>query len=246
MREVVRWWTDEANRSKRYAAIVYLSCAAQLLLLDRVGLQRSFTDVFPIWTSGLNPSDIRFYAQFYFVACFTILFILIPLGLYLKWGREVDHSWGLQLPTSRSHVMPYVVMAAIMVPVIALVSRSPGFNRFYPMYSPTHWEDWLIFEGIYMAQFIAVELYFRGYLIFSLEGLFGRFAIILSVLPYAMIHIHKPLPEALGSIVAGVILGYFGIKGRSVWPGVFLHCFIALSTDIFCLYYSGRLWSLWS
>ena len=58
-------------------------------------------------------------------------------------------------------------------------------------------------------------------------------------LPYALIHIHKPFPESIGSIFAGIALGYLALKGRSIWPGVALHLFIAWTTDVLSLHFSN-------
>ena len=59
------------------------------------------------------------------------------------------------------------------------------------------------------------------------------------VLPYALIHIHKPFPEAIGSIFAGLVLAHLALKGKSIWPGVVLHMMIAVSMDFLGLWNSG-------
>ena len=62
---------------------------------------------------------------------------------------------------------------------------------------------------------------------------------IIMMLPYALIHIHKPFPEAIGSMFAGLILGNLALKSRSIWFGVLLHMSIALSMDFLGLFNSG-------
>jgi membrane protease YdiL (CAAX protease family) len=47
-----------------------------------------------------------------------------------------------------------------------------------------------------------------------------------------MIHFSKPLPECIGSIFAGFILGWLSYKSKSIWGGVFLHVSVAISMDL--------------
>jgi len=64
------------------------------------------------------------------------------------------------------------------------------------------------------------------------------------VIPYALIHVHKPLPEALAAVVAGLVLGWLAVKTRSIWPGVLVHGSVALMMDVFALFHAGRLQAL--
>ncbi|MEL7029055.1 MAG: CPBP family intramembrane glutamic endopeptidase, partial [Pseudomonadota bacterium] len=61
---------------------------------------------------------------------------------------------------------------------------------------------------------------------------FGYYAIAIMTIPYAMIHFGKPMGETFGAIVAGYALGYLALKTRSVAPGIFLHCGVALTMDL--------------
>ena len=65
------------------------------------------------------------------------------------------------------------------------------------------------------------------------------------VVPYALLHIHKPFPEAMGSIVAGLVLGMLALKTRSIWPGLVVHGGVALAMDWFALLRSGTMAVLW-
>ena len=61
---------------------------------------------------------------------------------------------------------------------------------------------WEVARGL---RFVALEFFFRGYLLFALEERFGNHAIAVSAMPYAVVHFGKPFPEALGAIISGVI-----------------------------------------
>jgi membrane protease YdiL (CAAX protease family) len=55
------------------------------------------------------------------------------------------------------------------------------------------------------------------------------------VIPYAMIHFGKPVPEAFAAIVAGSLLGYFALRSRSFLWGAALHWSVAITMDIFAI-----------
>lgn len=58
---------------------------------------------------------------------------------------------------------------------------------------------------------------------------------------YCMIHFEKPLTEAMGSIVAGIVLGFLSYRTCSVWMGAALHVIIAISMVFLKLWHQGFL-----
>ena len=46
-------------------------------------------------------------------------------------------------------------------------------------------------------------------------------SIVVMTVPYTMIHFGKPMPEAIGAIFAGLILGYMALRSRSFVPESF-------------------------
>jgi membrane protease YdiL (CAAX protease family) len=74
---------------------------------------------------------------------------------------------------------------------------------------------------------------FRGVLLFGLLPRLGApLAISLSVLPYGLVHLDKPLEEALGSIVVGIALAATAIWCRSIWYGLILHLIGAVALTL--------------
>jgi membrane protease YdiL (CAAX protease family) len=81
----------------------------------------------------------------------------------------------------------------------------------------------------YLPAILQVEVCFRGVLLFGLLPRLGAvLAISVSVLPYGLVHLDKPLEEALGSIVVGIALAAAAIWCRSIWYGLILHLFGAV------------------
>jgi hypothetical protein len=212
-----------------------------LLVFEFFGWQRPFHDLFrsEAFYRGLSINQRHFYAQAYTTINFLVWFVCLPLIFHIFVpAKEVD-AYGLKYDKNKVSLGVYLLIAAFMVPVTFIASTSPNFYKFYPLYQPTAAGDWLTFEAIYMVQFFCVEYFFRGFGLYRLEKLVGEHAVALMTLPYALLHIHKPFPEAIGSIFAGLVLGHLSLKGRSIWPGVVLHMLIALSADTFGLYHRG-------
>ncbi|MGI9316825.1 MAG: CPBP family intramembrane glutamic endopeptidase [bacterium] len=229
------------NRHQLGLLLTPVLIALILLLLDRYGIQQAFYRHFvdlEIYR-GIDEAQRAFAAQIHFSASCIALFVVMPLLFHAIFPLDSIHAYGLSMRSAITHFPVYAVMLLMMMPVLWFVSASPRFYQFYPMYKPTGISDWMVYELIYMLQFFAVEFFFRGFCLFRLERFAGLYAIPLMVIPYALIHIYKPLPEALGSIAGGLILGYLAVKTRSIWPGFFVHCGIALSMDTFALIRSG-------
>jgi membrane protease YdiL (CAAX protease family) len=122
--------------------------------------------------------------------------------------------------------MPVMVFAI-------LASFRPDFVNHYPFYSDAKFSllDLLVWEIIYISQFVTVEFFFRGFLLSSLQPRFGSLAIAVMCVPYLMLHFTKPWLEAAGAIGFGFFLGILALKSRSIWGGVIVHAGIALCMD---------------
>ena len=215
-----------------------------LLAFDRYGVEHRFAAFFAsdLVANGATANDLSFYAQLWLSGSCLVLMVLIPTLYALMFPANGGNSWALGL--KRDHLPIYGVLFLVMLPVIWLAGGRENFMFFYPLYNPDSLQKWLLFELVYLTQFFCVEYFFRGHLLLRLHDRIGYAAIGAMVVPYALIHIYKPFPEAVGSILAGYALGYLAIKIRSIWPGVFLHCGVALAMDFFAMLQSGRLANL--
>lgn len=220
--------------------------ALVMLVTDRYGLQNFFVTKFAIdlLRRGFDSNDIVFFAQLYFSVFTLVFFVFLPLVYHRVFPiTRADGAsvLGLSIRYCAPHLAMYGLLVAVMFPVVWLVAMTPTFNNFYPVYKPVSLEFWLLYEMVYMVQFFSVEFFFRGFTLFRLQTRFGLHAITIMVVPYALLHIHKPFPEALASIAAGLVLGMLALKSRSIWPGVVIHCIVAFSMDWFALINSGRM-----
>ena len=228
-------------------ALLPVLIAVVLLVLERYGLQSAFLRMFGdgLRRSGWQVNDIQFLAQVYFSSACLVLFVLVPILYQRVFPLPVSDPFGLAWRPAIKHMPVYLSLLAVTLPVLWWAAGRPAFHEFYPMYKPVSLPMWLAFELFYLGQFFCVEFFFRGFTLFRLEQRFGLHAISLMVVPYALLHIHKPFPEALGSIVAGLVLGMLALRTRSIWPGVLVHGGVAFAMDWFALLRSGRMAALW-
>ncbi len=219
------------------ALLLLLGWGAVALIAAEFGLIPMRTRVwFPEWSGTVQP------------------FIWWSIGLLLLWvviptilmRRDGPLPFSVAPPHTRGGVALYGGLIALMTPALYLASRRPDFLITYPLLHPAlplTWSGsllltyWLCYAGILFS----TEFFFRGVLLFGLESRLGLAAVGVSVLPYCLIHVHKPMPEAFGSIVAGYVLGLLALRTRSIGGGVIVHCAVAFSMDSLSLLRNG-LW----
>ena len=79
------------------------------------------------------------------------------------------------------------------------------------------------------------EFFFRGFMLFGLEKRFGNYSLLIQTIPFAALHNRKPIAEAMGSIVAGLLLGVVALETRSFIYGAATHWFVAMTMDFLAL-----------
>jgi membrane protease YdiL (CAAX protease family) len=155
---------------------------------------------------------------------------VLPLLLWkIFFPKDSILDFGLRTKGFIRHWWIIVVGLGIVIPSMLIVARQPDFGSYYPFYKTASrsWFDLLLWEGMYFAQFFALELFFRGFWLGSLRRSFGSGAIFVMAVPYCMIHYGKPYLEANGAIVAGIFLGSVAMMTRSVYHGFLLHITVA-------------------
>ncbi len=145
----------------------------------------------------------------------------------------------------RDYVRHLPIYGLLFLPVgllILVFADSPDFAMQYPFYKDQQgWIDLLIWEAAYGVQFFALEFFFRGFVLRGLAAEMGSMAVLTMAIPYCMIHYGKPLPECLGSIIAGITLGVLAMDTRSIWGGVTIHVAVAWGMDFAALWKKGVL-----
>ncbi len=147
-------------------------------------------------------------AQLLFWAAGSVTtYVLIPALVIKLVFRERIADYGLNFRGIFRSSWVYLVMFLFMLGPLALVSQTEAFQAKYPFYhvqpGEPFWPRLWIWEMAYVAQFFALEFFFRGFMVHGLRPRLGIYAIFVMTVPYCMIHFSKPMAETCGAIGAG-------------------------------------------
>jgi len=188
--------------------------------------------------------DRQFRQRLFWASARAVAYLVVPSLVIWFFLRGRVRDFGFRAPVSwRSTFAIYGLMYAAVLPAVVFVSFQRSFQAKYPYYVPAADEPmWPFFWGwelLYALQFVGLEFFYRGFLVHGLKERLGFSAVYVMMLPYLMIHFGKPPAEALGSIVAGFVLGTLSLKTGSVWGGAALHIAVAVTMDLLALWHRG-------
>jgi membrane protease YdiL (CAAX protease family) len=224
-------------------AAVCLTAALALVLPRFFGQERALTD-YPQLAAlfeGLPYPSLHPHVWWALFKLFNYgLLPVLCIKLVLK---QRVRDFGVRWVENRRIIAIYASMLLVIAPFVIYASTTHAFLRTYPKYDDAGESiaQLVIWELAYGLQFLMLEFFFRGFLIFSLARYIGGLAVFVMVVPYAMIHLGKPLAECLGSIIAGTVLGTIALRTGSIWGGVAVHCAVAWSMDLLALARTGKL-----
>ncbi|HDR00492.1 MAG TPA: CPBP family intramembrane metalloprotease [candidate division WOR-3 bacterium] len=161
---------------------------------------------------------------------------IVLLAIALVRGRVRD--FGLAAGRPGRWLADTAIAFAVLLPLLFWVSRRPEFLRIYPSFSVMRLDPaWFAAGlGVRFAYMFACEFLFRGLLLFGFERRAGpAAAIAASTLPFALMHFGKPGLEVYGSVLAGIVLGFIALRGRSFLPCWLLHFTAAATLDVLTL-----------
>lgn len=238
-------------RTDGTAATLYLSAAVLLTVFAYYGRTSGLrgTELHTRLSSMLGPLGERFHDLLPYAwwgANSLVLRVAIPCIILIALGiRLRDAGLALRAPpapgapripgTDRIHVgWIYLGLYLVMLPMLAWAAGQADFQAKYPLYTPARegGADFWLFQLSYALQFLGVEFFFRGFLLFPLHRRIGHHALYVSMIPYVMVHFGKPFAETIGAIVAGLVLGALALRSGTIWLGVMLHCAIAVTMDV--------------
>ena len=173
-------------------------------------------------------------------------YLIVPLVVIRFIGlKPIDIGWKFR--GTSIHWKYYVALFAIAVPFVVVASTTAEFQERYPLFEVFRgqegvWSDLRIWWIFYVLQFVAVETFFRGFLVLGLAKRFGHASIFIATVPYLMIHFVKPPAEALAAIIGGLVMGTLAYRTKSVWWGIALHLSVAALMDFLSLGRKGFIW----
>jgi len=252
MREIYKAIEEDFSVLDKRALAALVYTAIGLTCIFYLGNAQKFVDLlnqtrfagsadFLISNSENNLPSLAFW-----ILVVVLFYFVVPaLGIKYVLKRDLK-DYGLNLKIEKGFWKLYLQCAAVMLPLVYMVSLTDGFASKYPFLKVYNGEPYfgsalLIWELLYFLQFFGLEFFFRGFLVHSLKKALGFYSIFVMTVPYCMIHFGKPMTESFAAIFAGIFLGWLSYKYNSIWLGLLLHCTVALTMDVLALHHKGLL-----
>lgn len=219
--------------------------------IDRRTLSVFLTAIVCLWGAffGIRwaPDSFTRLAEMCWWAGTQIVFYLaVPMLVMAAIGVR-PNELGWRIRGTASHWKVYAGILAVALPFVIAASFSAEFQERYPLYEiyrgQSHaWRDLSVWWPFYVMQFVAIESFFRGFLVLGLGKRIGAVSVLVATIPYMMIHLVKPPAEAAASIVGGLVMGTLAWRTKSIWWGVGVHVTVAAVMDVMSLGHKGFLW----
>lgn len=167
--------------------------------------------------------------------------LIILSFLLFVYHKTAEGSWSLYGIKKTTSLRPYLLLIAMMLPLLIWASLQKDFSLVYPkakaitnhLGTEANPLYYLTFEAAYACDFISIELFFRGFLIITLSKILGKHCVLPIALFYFSIHLGKPMFEAISSFFGGMILGTISYQTKSIWGGWLVHVSIAMLMELF-------------
>ncbi|MFT5083678.1 MAG: membrane protease YdiL (CAAX protease family) [Lentisphaeria bacterium] len=217
----------------------YTTFAAAMELLSTLqGHQKHYWHGLLSSTGFLNLFSFTWWTFWQMVGYVIIPFFLIKYAL-----KQNFLNMGWRFNDCALHWRGYLLLLSPILIFVVIVSQGQDFINHYPFYKLAHrsWFDFIVWEFLYLLQFVCLEFFFRGFFLNALRPAVGANAIWIMCVPYLMIHFPKLWLEATGAILFGLFLGILALRSRSIWGGFLVHAGVALSMDISSLIKQGKI-----
>jgi hypothetical protein len=201
----------------------------------------------PIINHAPSGSQLFMYMTSSFALRGMLMLLLPGLWWWFRDRRSVESYYGFRWTSKYTRL--YFILLGLAIALSFAASLTKGFTNYYPMYLPgraaskvlgvSPWTLFLTWETVYLMHFVAVEFFFRGYLVMALNRLMGAGSVWVMSSMYMFIHFSKPQGEAIGSFFAGILLGVLSLRTRSIYGGIVVHITAAVSMDLFALIWRG-------
>lgn len=166
--------------------------------------------------------------QTYIFYYFTLPIISIAVVL-----RRNPLDFGLR--PGRYKIWGFHLLAALPVifGIVYLLTAGEEVQRYYQArnFNPVHY---MVDAAI---RLFAWEFLFRGFMLFGLKDRMKEAAILVQMIPFALLHLGKPETETISCIFSGIYFGYVCYRGNAFWPAFILHVFINYSIKCLSVYH---------
>lgn len=172
---------------------------------------------------------------------------LFPYLVYMIFFPETtlsDLGLFFSKETRMTSILGILGMAAILIPLLIISSRSPKILAKQPEIRVEEWSYTLLANNLlaWTVYLLGYELFFRGVLFFPLLDSIGLVpAIVVNVVFYAGVHIPKGWDETLAAVPLGIVLCLLTMKTGTIWLAFFVHLIMSWTVTITALKYNPNM-----
>lgn len=233
---------EDRRREDRRVCVALIWTIVASVLLSHYGTPGAVLALLPGGVPGAGGADPPrlLLMRLVWAGLHLGMYAAVPVGLAYACGLRA-RDLGLTRFAAFRYCLVVLAVVAAAFPALLAVSQTSEFCGSYPMFRPSRQaagQLWL-WLGALAAYLFSIELYFRGFLLAMLTPSLGRHAVLVALVPY--VATHRYLPEALGSILVGLLLSELRARTGSVWPGYLTHLLIALQIELVALWRHGLL-----
>ncbi len=210
-------------------SLLFYLIISMLLPVVLYGLAQRF--MYRLMVGGVVSSGIslEFVSELISTVCYLVQF-LVPFCVYCAVMHMPSAvAFPSRIPDS-SIALPAVpialgvsVIAGTSVGVVQQVFQQFGVVPVAPDYAPPGNMAAFVLYAVQLAVFapLVEEFVFRGAIMQSLRQFGDTFALVISSLIFAMLHMNMvQFPYAF---LMGLTIGYFVLRTSSIWTGIFIH-----------------------
>ena len=215
----------------RKVIVIFISVAFLQTISWYYTSRRFFrTNLFDYTPSGFDVYLIEY--LYWFISDFFTLFILSSLVIKFVLKENLK-DYGITPGDYKTGLKISLIFFSVMLPLIWFVSSTESFVAKYPHLQNTResWSIFFIYESVMLVYMFAWEFIWRGFMLFGLKEKFGYYAVLISMIPFVILHNGKPELETFGAILGGIALGILALRTKSIYYCVLVHISIMFSID---------------
>lgn len=161
---------------------------------------------------------------------------LLPVIVLCGVFRQRLSSVGLGLGDWKLALLVSALYVPLVIAATWFLSDDAQFQASYPHLRDAvfDWRIFAVYHGAFLMYWVGWEYLWRGFVLFGTARTFGLHAIFIQTVPFALLHVYKPLPELALSMVGGLALGILVWRCRSFWIAVPIHAVQMLVLDLWC------------
>ncbi|WP_369018216.1 CPBP family intramembrane metalloprotease [Thermatribacter velox] len=165
----------------------------------------------------------------------AIWFFVAPFFINLLYLRLPALELGFKPKKEVNWIKWFLLFFAIGIAWALWVSRNPVYRNYYPALPAARTDSlaFMKYETLVALNMFSWEFLCRGYLLFGLQKKFGKYALLIQLVIFTLLHRGKP--EYLLSILGGLGMGILALEAGSFIPVFLLHFGTAVLLDLFCL-----------